>query len=327
MLQQLKNLEPFADLDRDALKRIAHHAQCIELPARRWVQAPGRSLSGHYYLLQGRLKAINSSELLLPSPERLQLARSGVVTVTASTLLRIDCEAMEFLSSGSGCDLVIEPAVAQVCSDSDSWQARFLRSHMLAPLSAVSWQQILRKLTPQDYSAGERILSEGESGSDCFILANGRAQVVRAGGVLRLLGPGDFFGEDALLADTPRNACVEMLTAGRVMVLQQQDFRCWLADVLVAGAGLDELGNDNQRRLRLRVDSALNLRDRLADLDVCSRYLICGPQPVARLAVFLLRQRGIRAELADEPAQARTVRSFAQARSALMDSPRITDMG
>jgi CRP-like cAMP-binding protein len=305
MLQQLKNLDPFQMLDQDTLKTVAQHAQLIRVPAGRWVQAPGRRLRGRYYLLRGELKDTSSPRVLLPGAAPLQMARNGVVTLTASQLLRIDLEPIAFLFADLFADseAQLQPDTRPLHKpalllDRDSWQSRFLRSHLLSPLSALLWQQILRCLTPRECAAGECVIAAGERGSECFILAQGHALVTRTGVTLRALGPGDFFGEDALLAGAPRNADVHMTTAGSVMVLQQADFRRWLADVLVAGAGLDEPGISNQRCVPLQVRDARGLRDQLANLDACLRYRVTGPLPLARLAVFLLRQRGIRAELA-----------------------------
>ena len=58
------------------------------------------------------------------------------------------------------------------------------------------------------YEPGERILRQGESGLECFVILEGTAQVVRDGREVARLGPGDFFGEVAMLDGRPRTADV-----------------------------------------------------------------------------------------------------------------------
>jgi len=311
-LKELKQLEPFSSLDQELLNTVARHARIIELPPGRRIQSPGRVLNGRYYLLQGRLKILQSGRLVRPSRQPLRLTSGGVITLSAARLLHVDIGPVSFLFTETDANSL---PVACTLSDPDGWQQRFLRSHMLAPLPVLCWQQILRALSPRQYLTGETVLVEGETGSECFILAAGRATVGRGGATLCNLLPGDFFGEDALLAGAPRNATVTMASTGTVMALGQQHFQRWLADVLIsanpdsaAARTPGQLTQDqrtrdrelhhNQQIRHVEVAELENLRDRLSALDACCRYRLSGPRRVATLAVFLLRQRGIRAELA-----------------------------
>jgi CRP-like cAMP-binding protein len=284
-------------------------------------------LSGHYYLVAGRLKDRISNAVVRPSSAPIfsssectsrcsASAQRELVTATAAHLLHVDIRPIAFLLEAEGDQIPSERA------EEDAWQIRFLRSHMLAPLSFPHWQKILSALQPRDVQAGDWVFRTGEQGDHCFIMAHGHGRVMLEGAILRELGPGDFFGEDALLSGAGRNACVQMSTVGRLMSLEAPLFHRWLADLLVAGEGLEDL-HSNQPQKTLRVYSSADLRSRLQALDPCTCYRIEGESRLSRLAVFLLRQRGVRAQLA----QADTVRSFAQERSAAIDSPRMTDIG
>jgi|RhiMethySRZTD1v2_1073278.scaffolds.fasta_scaffold205965_3 CRP-like cAMP-binding protein len=57
-------------------------------------------------------------------------------------------------------------------------------------------------------SPGEHLTREGASGYFFFVILDGTASVERQGELLAELGPGDFFGEGAILEATRRNATV-----------------------------------------------------------------------------------------------------------------------
>jgi len=73
-----------------------------------------------------------------------------------------------------------------------------------------------RALVEEQYGAGEVIFNEGEEGRHVYVVKSGRVEVVRrkkGGGpdVMSVLGPGDHFGELALLGKTPRTATIRTL--------------------------------------------------------------------------------------------------------------------
>lgn len=88
----------------------------------------------------------------------------------------------------------------------------------------------LAKLT-EDLEVGEgKVLTrQGDSGSEFFVVIDGEVSVTKDGQEVRTMGPGDFFGEIALLEDTPRTATVTATTPLRFFVLTRQAFRSMLA--------------------------------------------------------------------------------------------------
>src|SRR5947209_6092580 len=70
-----------------------------------------------------------------------------------------------------------------------------------------------------DVRAGRLLVREGGFDRDLFVITRGEAGVTRGGRRIATLGPGDFFGEMALLARGPRMATVTAATDMRVVVL------------------------------------------------------------------------------------------------------------
>ena len=72
-----------------------------------------------------------------------------------------------------------------------------------------------------DYSSGEVIVQKGERGDSFYLVLDGRARVM---GKSRVLRPGDFFGELALIDGGPRSATITATSAVRVMQLPRSSF-------------------------------------------------------------------------------------------------------
>ena len=76
-----------------------------------------------------------------------------------------------------------------------------------------------------DLPAGRALITEGDTGREFFVLVEGTADVERGGKKVAALGPGDFFGEIALIAKTPRNATITTTSPARALVITDRAFR------------------------------------------------------------------------------------------------------
>ena len=75
-------------------------------------------------------------------------------------------------------------------------------------LSKRELEHIFRETEEETFSAGTRMVREGESGGRFFVILDGKATVTVNGRKRGTLGPGDFFGEMSLLDGQPRSATV-----------------------------------------------------------------------------------------------------------------------
>jgi CRP-like cAMP-binding protein len=76
-----------------------------------------------------------------------------------------------------------------------------------------------------DFPAGKVLIKEGDSGREFIVLIEGTADVERDGGKVATIGPGDFVGEIALIAKTPRNATITTTSPVRALVITDRAFR------------------------------------------------------------------------------------------------------
>ena len=85
-------------------------------------------------------------------------------------------------------------------------------------------QAVSRLVTPINVKAGKVLTKEGDAGREFMIIASGSASVRRKGRKIASLGPGDFFGELALLAGVPRTATVIAESDMTVEALNRAEF-------------------------------------------------------------------------------------------------------
>ena len=97
---------------------------------------------------------------------------------------------------------------------------------IFASLDDKALKQLARMFQDDVYAPGQEIAAEGQTGLDFFFLIeSGTASVSRDGQVINTLGPGDWFGELALIAKGPRTATVTATDELRCKTLASFQFR------------------------------------------------------------------------------------------------------
>jgi MFS family permease len=98
------------------------------------------------------------------------------------------------------------------------------RQPIFAPLPLIAIEQLARALNSQDIASGEDVVRQGAPGDKFYIVDRGALRVSVDGRQVRTLGPGDAFGETALLREVRRTATVTALTEGHVFWLDGRVF-------------------------------------------------------------------------------------------------------
>jgi len=90
------------------------------------------------------------------------------------------------------------------------------------------------------FRTGDVLFNDGEPANEAFLLQEGRVRLLKRVGAmersLRVLHPGDLFGESALMEGTPRNSTAVALCDGSALVLDQQLFQHVLKSNPAVGA-------------------------------------------------------------------------------------------
>jgi NADH dehydrogenase len=105
------------------------------------------------------------------------------------------------------------------------------------------------------YEPGEVVFNEGDAADSLFMILSGQVEVLKHSGaqlqVVGALGPGEYFGEMALLGRHPRSATTRALTALDVLVLPGSDFSALAGSLPEFRSGFEQIA-----RLRAESDAA-----------------------------------------------------------------------
>ena len=145
-------------------------------------------------------------------------------------------------------------------------------------------RSLARVATRRRYPKDAVIFFENEEGDSFFMIIEGRIKVTILGDdgreiILSVLGPGDFFGEMALLDNEPRSATVIAIEESELLSLQRSDFQGVIADNRSITGALIKVLTGRLRRANHQIST-------LALLDVYGR--------VARVILDMAREEGKR---------------------------------
>ncbi|MDI1435169.1 Stp1/IreP family PP2C-type Ser/Thr phosphatase [Polyangium sorediatum] len=105
-----------------------------------------------------------------------------------------------------------------------------LKREVLAKMplfSRLSEREMLRIMQVADvvsYDVDQIVVQEGDRGDELFIVLSGQVRISRGETVLNEFGPGEHFGEMALIRAAPRSATVTAIEPSELIVLHRNDF-------------------------------------------------------------------------------------------------------
>ncbi len=325
---RLRQLPSLAMVKSDTIDFLAKYSELVTAPGDTDL-TPQLQDGNHYlFLVDGSLAIIEGDHVVTrfgPSDpiaqHHLAKTHSGQYRLKAtSNIAYIRINKREFDMSQNwqqGSDYEVKDLAEADAPDGD-WMARLLSKPMFYKIPSNNLQAMFARFKPIKLGAGEVVVSQGEPGDHFYVLASGTCQVIRQFSaelrplMVAELKPGDCFGEESLITNSPRNATIKMTSAGVIMRLGKPDFLTLLNEPLThwiqyteaakliqeRRVGLidvrlpDEYG---QRRIKQSINLPLPmLRLKIGALDRKLPYIVyCDAGQRSRAAAFILEQYGI----------------------------------
>jgi len=329
-IQALKNFVPFNGLEDEYLQEALSKIEIEEYGKGQMLFKRGRAVATKYFLLEGQVDLINSAfyvstvlgdgatantSLNAESPTLSSaVAKSAsvkVFTIDAETLDRLVAWSQSAANGLADDEYTTgEFEVQELGEEGGDWMAALLQAPLFSKIPLTQVQELFLRFEDLSLKKGDLVVKEGERGDYFYVLVTGSARVYNRSESVDLdIHPGQFFGEESLLGDTPRNATVEMTTNGRLKRLNADDFNALLkAPVVryVEDRVLDKLDKpykllDVKMPMEYRINhfpGAINiplsrLRSSLSELGRTSVYVVpddAGSR--ADIAAHLLCQAG-----------------------------------
>ena len=96
---------------------------------------------------------------------------------------------------------------------------------LFSSLSSDDLQALCGRFEERQVRAGTNLTTEGAPGYTFFVIESGNVEIEQDGTIVNTLGPGDFFGESAIISGDRRNATVSASSDVDLLVLFGTEFR------------------------------------------------------------------------------------------------------
>lgn len=325
----LRSLVPISNLSKDSIAQIAASSNIQSFAEDYIVFNEGDNDEYAFYLLEGELELIstNSTNFHIVSGTddacyplaQFQPRQYTAKAVTDSLVLVINRTFLDSLLVGNKADHSMNSGVEVSdidTDDNDDWMSRILQSPLYINISVENIQKIFSKIESIDVKKGEVVINQGDDGDYYYIIQIGRCSVSRKPTAtsqdikLTELREGDAFGEESIISNLKRNASVTMITDGRLMRLNKDDFKELILNPILQEVDFDSaqsLVNEGAVWLDVRyadeyqdyaIEGSLNiplnmLRLQVDKLDTSKQYIVCcDTASRSSIAAYILAQHG-----------------------------------
>ncbi|EKF73344.1 cAMP-dependent protein kinase regulatory chain [Alcanivorax hongdengensis A-11-3] len=330
-MSRLQHFIPFDCLSESHLSEIRGQIEVLTLPPGRLLFKRGQRTDKAFFLIEGSMDLTDASFQVRgfdADDDENYLALDNypehtinAISADTCTLYSIDRNKLDLLMTWT-------QAAESMLDDGDDeserdWMDALLSSELFSSVPPAMIHSLFVKFEARDVQLGETIVTEGDDGDTFFVIKQGKAMVTRSKGAkqetLAALSAGRFFGEDALISDSPRNATITMTSDGVIMCLGKNDFQAILQDSVIRHISEDELDTmvleadtacilvDVRLPMEFRHDRTpgarnlpLNeLRRAVHDLEKDFFYVVCGDGRRSELGAYILSEAGLTAYVLD----------------------------
>ena len=183
--------------------------------------------------------------------------------MTASELWAAQGQPLQSISAQKkAIKLGVEPDFTATRACAPEKEAQRVPTPLLDDLSDEEFAEVAAGFESRECEEGETIVEEGAAGDSMFVVTSGRVTVSTKKGdesvELATLGPGEFFGEAALLSGRPRTATIRAASATDCLELT----RAALDAILAGHPRVREVMDDfNRKRAASTIETLLGKRD------------------------------------------------------------------
>lgn len=347
---------PFDGLDSDYVQQVVEHAEIIEAEKGKLLFRRGKIAKYRFYLVEGCVDLVDASfesERVEAGDDRAKVALTETLPTQVSAvaksqvkLIQVEADfldlAMAWSQAPSMEEATITPepednsaaemnllnsmdlasAQVEVAEEHDGdWMSGLLASPLFARVPPAHIQTLFSRFEAQNVDRGDIVVKEGATGDYFYVIVQGSAHVTNLTGTIDvMLEEGQFFGEEALVADSPRNAKITMLSKGLLMRLAKEDFITLLHEPVESVLSFEQYQSESTRYTLVDVRMPLefrchhvpgcqnlplaSLRERITSLSPNEHYLITDDAGRrSHLAAYLLCQAGFNAGILEGAGQ------------------------
>jgi CRP-like cAMP-binding protein len=324
----LRNFWPLGGLKQASVAALARKTSREAMPKGRNLFREGHSDKRTFYLVRGHVEllvgdspvavvhagTVEARNPLAPGQPRRVTAR----TVSEIEYLSIDSDLLDVIMTWDQTGIYeVKELSADSLVTSDDWMTTLLQTKAFHRIPASNLQAIFMRMRRVTYRAGDVVIKQGDEGDYFYAISTGSCAVTREAPItnksikLAVLGPGDTFGEEALISESKRSATVTMVTDGSLACLAKDDFNALMNEPLLERVDFDAanklIAGSSARWLDVRLPSefetehlpgAINvplcfLRLKLAQLDTKLQYVVvCDTGRRSSAGAFILKERG-----------------------------------
>ena len=321
---ELRRAIPLNTLSEAEFSQVLENSDFVSVAKGEQVMRQGDTDHFNVYLLKGTLSLhdkaqevdrVSARESSARFPIAHQVPRKySVRAEIKSEIARVDNRLLgELLLKQGDASYKVEDFDSR---SKDDWMSQLLRLTAFQQVPAANMQGVMLRMEEIEVEKGQTVIREGDEGDYFYLVNQGRCQVTKMflgeePQTVAELGPGDSFGEEALLSNKPRGSSVAMLTDGVLVRLSKEDFLQFVKHPVTKGVRPSDAEariKDGAVWLDIRSQAAWEkehlqdsiniplpaLRYQASSLAPETTYIVCCDDgQLSSTAAFLLRERGL----------------------------------
>ncbi len=328
----LKNYAYFSGLSESSLQVLADRIRIVDFPAGSIIMEEGSVGDAFYFVKEGELVVTKKTK---SGPDaKLSVVRSGqgfgemallTCSIRSSSVHTItDCTLYELPKKDFEEVLLHESSFKERLNRRTEDLSEIIKIKTLQPFALLEPEKIcavMEAMTEESFVPGQNIVVQGDKGNTYYIIKSGRVAVLKKkkgeeeARQIAELGPGEAFGEEALIRDDPRNATCQAIEDTTVFVLQKKDFNQIVRSSFIENIFPEEIAIDTYLNDYIIIDARIpseyeeehihgsvnipveELRKKCCEFDKSKRYITyCLNDSRGMVAAFLLKNRGFEAK-------------------------------